>query len=248
MAATPDPNTWPCFHFGLIVTGKGEEEFLPSLFRSLTPSGHCTFKVICRIGQRSPITSDRRSISAAGTDKKMLDKDDEQIGRRARRYLDDQDTFVLLVDDLEHDRGPIAGAVFGRYRGALDRVLAPGDRRRASVHFLANMLEAYYFADTAAINAVFGTVLTDHPDDVETIRNPKRELKSICSGFHEIRNGRDIIKKLNVEHVLSNHATCAFLRTLFAWCSKAIGEKPTERYQLVDGVRSDVTKSQIDRL
>ena len=39
----------------------------------------------------------------------------------------------------------------------------------AGWRFLANMLEAYYFADTRAVNKVAGTNLSDFAGDVETI-------------------------------------------------------------------------------
>ena len=47
----------------------------------------------------------------------------------------------------------------------------------ASVHFLVNMLEAYYFAHAAATNGVLGTELEDFEGDVESIRHPKNDLK-----------------------------------------------------------------------
>lgn len=51
-----------CYHiqFGLIVTGKTEADHLPKLFRSLSESGICSFKVIKHIGQRSAVTSPKR--------------------------------------------------------------------------------------------------------------------------------------------------------------------------------------------
>ena len=42
------------------------------------------------------------------------------------------------------------------------------------------MLEAYYFADAQAINAVLETSLPDREGDVETIRNPKSNLRAEC--------------------------------------------------------------------
>jgi len=45
--------------------------------------------------------------------------------------------------------------VFERYRNALDAVLATLQlHHRAAVHFLVNMLEAYYFAHADAVNTV----------------------------------------------------------------------------------------------
>jgi len=240
-------NEWKFFKFGLIVTGKGEEAFLPDLFRSLAATGHCSFQVIRRIGQRSPITSPKRRLQMVGTGQLIPDKDAEEIGLPARRYLTSLATFVILVDDLEADRMSGAQAIFQRYRDALNQIL--GERRhRASVHFLVNMLEAYYFADANAINAVLGTNLEDYEGDVETIPHPKKDLKMLCANFDEIEHGKAIVAELNVQHVLSRPETCASLRTLFGWCSKAIEQTPTDEFELVRGSYNEVTKKQVDEL
>jgi hypothetical protein len=34
---------WAFHQFGLLVTGKGEEDFIPSFLRTLTSDGNCTF-------------------------------------------------------------------------------------------------------------------------------------------------------------------------------------------------------------
>ena len=54
------PTTWAFFRIALLVTGKGEEEFLPKLFRSLEAEGHCGFQVARRIAQLRPITSAKK--------------------------------------------------------------------------------------------------------------------------------------------------------------------------------------------
>ncbi len=70
-------NPYPFFRFGLIVTGHTEERHLPKLFRSLTEDRDVFFEVICRVGQRTPLTSPRKKkkISMVGTEKKIRDKD-----------------------------------------------------------------------------------------------------------------------------------------------------------------------------
>jgi len=99
---------------------------------------------------------------------------DEDIGLKARKFLGEGHDFILLIDDLEHDRAEEAEEVYARYRAALDVMLTPrGLESRASVHFLVNMLEAYYFADATAVNSVLGTDLEDFDGDVETIPHPK---------------------------------------------------------------------------
>ena len=171
-----------------------------------------------------------------------------EIGLPARRYLTADATFVILVDDLEAKRESSAQAIFRRYRDALDAILSESRRSRASIHFFVNMLEAYYFADANAINAVLGTNLADYEGDVETIPHPKSDLKAHCPTFDEIEHGKEIVAKLDVEHVLSRRETCASLRSLFGWCSTAIGQTPANQFELVRGSYSEVTKGQIDEL
>ncbi|MGA2404871.1 MAG: hypothetical protein ABSG91_24740 [Syntrophobacteraceae bacterium] len=140
------------YHFGLIVTGEGEEEFLPMLFRELMRGRSCHFEVIRKTGQRSPRTSPKKIKNMVGTGKKIPDKDADEIGFPARLYLNKGEShFVILIDHLEGDRVSQAEGVFKRYRDALDLIL--GDLKcRASVHFLVNMLEAYYFGDPVTVN------------------------------------------------------------------------------------------------
>lgn len=240
--------TWAFYRIALLVTGKGEEAFLPGLFRSLAAEGHCTFQVARRIPQLRPITSAKKKGKMVGTGKRIPEKD-EEIALSARRYLADGFAYVILVDDLEHDFRDQANAVFQRYRMALDSILDPvGCKNRAAVHFLVNMLEAYYFAHAAAINGAIGTELVEYELDVETIRHPKNELKRLSPGFDEIEHGQLILKNLDVIYVLSNPSTCRSLRTLFAWCSRAIGREFTDVYQLRNGRYFDVTRPQVDAL
>ena len=210
------------FHFGLIVTGETEEQHLPKLFKSLMATGICTFEVIRRVGQLDAITSEER-LRALGNRKDIPSKE-AKIGLVARRYIEIDDChFVLLIDDLEYDRRDQAQQVFGRYRMAFDRILNDL-KHRASVHFLVNMLEAYYFADARAINTVLETSLPDYEGDVETIRNPKSNLRQMYPSFSEIDDGGKILDQINIERVLSHPDTCASLRTLFAWCVEGVGE------------------------
>ncbi len=122
------------------------------------------------------------------------------------------------------------------------------------LHLLVNMLEAYYFAHAAAINGALETELIDFEVDVETIRHPKNKLKRLSPGFDEVEHGRLILEQLDVIHVLSNPSTCRSLRTLFGWCSKAIGREFTDVYDFTDvyelrnGSYFEVTRPQIDAL
>ena len=232
--------------FGLIVTGEGEEAFLPQIFRSISATGGCSFEVIKRIDQRNPITSPKRILRMRGSGKLIPQKDETDIGLPARRYLSVEDRFVILIDDLEPDRR--IQEVFDRYRSALDVMLRPDQRRRASVHFFVTMLEACYFADAQAVNQVLGTRIEDHKGDVEDIRNPKSRLKRIYQGFREIEHGRQIVDELDMEHVLSRKDTCAAVRTMFAWIYKALREPERETWRLLDGRRNAVTARQIRAL
>ena len=115
-----DCQGWRFYHFGLIVTGKTEEKCLPKLFRSLSATGRCSFKVIRRIGQRLPIESPRRKLKMVGSGKTIPDRDAKDIGFPAREFLSSETHFVVLVDDLEAGRSGEIRQIFNRYRLALD--------------------------------------------------------------------------------------------------------------------------------
>lgn len=241
--------------FGLIVTGKTEREHLPKLFNSLMATGVCHFEIIRFIGQRDPITSPQRKLEMVGSGKLIPDKDATEIGFPARRYLMvNKCNLVVLIDDLEYHRVQEAQQVFARYRRVFDTVLSSELQPRAAVHFLANMIEAYYFAHTDAVNKVlnFDPPLEDYTGDVEAIRNPKSDLKQLCTGFDEIEDGGKILECLDLAHVLSRSETCAWLRTLFAWCVEALQQYAfcdisdlAEVYRLQDGLFSPVTCLQL---
>ena len=243
------------FHFGLLVTGKGEREHLPKLFRSLQETGICTFEVIRFLGQRSPQTSDKKILKMVGSGKIIPSRDEEAIGVPARGYLsNDTCRFVILIDDLEYGRRDQAQQLFDRYRLALNTMLTKEQQHRAAVHFLVNMLEAYYFADAQAVNAVLNLKppLEDYAEDVETIRHPKNELKKLVSGFKEIEHGGVILDRLDIGHILSLPDHCAALRTLFAWCVGILEKYPYfddialgDKFQLADGVMYPITQRQL---
>lgn len=237
---------WRFFRFGLIVTGHAEARCLPDLFRIMTAAGTCNFEVIRRIPQRSPRSTEHQ-LQMVGRGKKIPDRDATEIGLPARRFLASKDTFVILVDDLEAARWDQRQEVFDRYRRALDTMLH-GTGNRASVHFLVNMLESYFFGDSNAANLVLGTSLEDYDGDVETIRNPKARIKSICPEYDEVDHGCRIIACLAVSRILSRPDACPFLRTMFAWVYRAIGEPDSEIRPLLAGACSDVTEVQIGAL
>jgi hypothetical protein len=244
---------WKRYRFGLLVTGKGESRFLDRLFRSLcahmaeTGRGSGEFCVLAKIEQLTPRTSLKQRRSMPGRPTRIPTRD-EDTALKAFGFLRQGGDFVLLIDDLEGSRRAEVAAVYNRYRTAFDQVLPANVRPRASVHFLVNMLEAYYFADAKAINAVMGTNWADHDDDVEMIGHPKNELKTRLGSFDEIEEGGQIMRCLDVPHVLARPNTCGSLRTLFGWCWRALGLRPGERYQIEKGIYFDVTRTQIEQL
>ena len=245
--------SWKVYQFKLLVTGKGEKLFLDRLCRSIcnrmaqTGRGSCAFLPPEKIGQLTPRTSTKRLQKMPGQRMRIPSRD-EDAALLALGFLKQGGDFVLLIDDLEAARKASAEAVHSRYREALDHVLPVELRYRASVHFLVNMVEAYYFADAKAINAVMKTNWTDYEGDVETIDHPKRELKAKLKAFDEVEDGEKIMRCLDVPHVLSRPDTCASLRSLFGWCWRALRLPPGTDYQLEKGCYFDVTRSQIDRL
>jgi hypothetical protein len=254
MSQEGETSGWSFFRFALFVTGHGEREFLASLFRDLEKRGHCHFQVVHKVPHLSPIRSTARRQEMVRVGKEITTKD-EEIGIKARTCLRDRCDFVLLVDDFERDRAEQAAAVYDRYRAAFDVMLRPsGLEARASVHFLVNMLEAYYFADASAVNSVLGTRLDDFEGDVETIPHPKNALKAVIAAlgqgrsFDEVEHGRAIIQRLNLPKALSRPETCRSLRTAFAWCNRAMGFQPTELFRLADGQLFPITAVQLDRL
>src|SRR5579872_3623020 len=212
-----------CNHctFGLIVTGKGEREFLPELFSVLTKWSGCSFRVIRKVDQRGPITK-KASLKMVGRRSVIPDKDAVELGLAARGFLRNHACrFVIVVDDVEKERRGDLPAIWARYRTAVDTMLHVEERERASVHFLANMLEAYYFANCNAVNAALGALVLalDYEGDVEDIPHPKHELERAAQlagkSFNERRDGTTIVRNLDVEHILAKADTCAFLRSLF---------------------------------
>jgi len=240
--------------FGLIVTGKGEEESLPGFFRSLMTRSGCSFVIVRRIGQRNPITSPLRRLRMVGSGQVIPTEDEQDIAIPARRFLRQQPCrFVVLIDDVEHDRRPVISQIFARYRTALDTLLTPDERQRAAVHFFANMVEAYFFAHNDAVNnGLKKTVLAgDFTGDVETIPHPKNQLKHLFPGFDEIVHGAAIISRLDLDRVLSDPHSCAFLRSLIRWCvTRLVDHCPVYDqglpacFSLTNGIQAPLTAGQ----
>lgn len=213
-------------------------------------SGDCTFRIKARFGQRSPITSEKRLLKMVGEGKMIPDKDAEEIGLPARRFLkSNPNSFVVLIDDLEDGRRENHEAIFARYDKIFDTFLSRETRPRASVHFFVNMLESYYFADVDALNSVLNISLSEHEGDVEEIRHPKNELRKLTKNrFDEKRDGRLIVNRLDLARVLNNGSTCRSLRSLIKWCIAALGWAYSEKYSLLHGECCRVTMHQIAKI
>ncbi|MCI0459812.1 MAG: DUF4276 family protein [Gemmataceae bacterium] len=143
--------------------------------------------------------------------------------------------------------------MFNRYRLALNQMLGPyGLTHRASIHFLVNMLEAYYFAHCDAVNVAAGAEILaqDHPDDVESIGHPKNQLKQLWNGFDEVEHGSAILGQLDLDRVLQHNERCCWLRTLFHWCISRIplasvwDTQLLQQFRLPDGCRISLTENQ----
>lgn len=233
---------------GLLVTGKGEAIFLPDFLRGICSpeidGAHCVFRVIGKVEQLSPlIEGSRKSRHIMGRGG-VLPRRDQQIGLLARGFLTgNRSGFVMLVDDLEQSRRPDAKEVFERYRSILDSVLG-SLKGRASVHFLVNMIEAYYLADPDALLLALELKIEPQDADVEEIRHPKSLMKQLYPGFDEIEHGRLIARQINLERVLAHPERTKSLRSLVAWCTTALGRTLTDRYQLTSGMRYELTSGQ----
>jgi hypothetical protein len=190
-----------------------------------------------------------------GAGRRLPTIDEEEIGLPVLGFLRRHPgSFAMVVDDLEGTRRAVAVEVFGRYRTALNEVLMTSNlHTRAAVHFLVNMLEAYYFANSNAVNTAAGgeVLAADHPTDVEQIGHPKGELKRLWPRFDEKEHAGPILRGLDTEHVLSRPAECCWLRTMFAWCVAKLTESdaihdPTlaNSFCLADGCRAPITSGQ----
>ncbi len=254
--------TWRFVKFGLVVTGDGERDCLTDLFRPIMATGKCNFSVILQTGQRNPF-SEKKALEYR-LKGKLIPNKDENIVLQIRRWVsEDEAHSAIWLDDLESAQRPNAAAKYQRLRTAFDTMVSqvPLLKRRFAVHFLVNMLEAYYFADVAALNILniqsdpsrppANFSLSNHDGDCENLRHPKNELKrmawDLASGcsFDEKAHAAPVLQCLDVDRVLGNPRTCRALRTLVAWCWETLGEERTERFQLRDGAYWNVTAGQL---
>lgn len=209
-------------HVGLIVTGEAEEEHLTKLFGRIAATGLCSFKVLRRIGQLQPRSSVKR-LEMVGQGGRIPTHAEKTISFPSRKFLrHEPGRLLLLIDDLEYKRRSRAEEIFELYRGAMDKLLADDERRRASVHFLVYMLEAYFLADPRAVEESLGIDCSPPTEDVETIRHAKTEIKKLYPSYREREHGGKILDAIDLGRVLGDPQTCAWLRASVAWLVQAL--------------------------
>lgn len=133
-----------------------------------------------------------------------------------------EDTYLLLIDDLESSGRASVEEIFKNYRRAVDLLLAAEEKSRTAVFFLVNMLEAYFFADPEAIHRALGIQAEISVGDVEKIRNPKSRLAMQYPGYRETEDGGRILEQLDLFKVLENPKHCAWLRSCIDWVYRSL--------------------------
>lgn len=212
-----------CYYlkFYLFVTGKGEEKHLHKLFSALSEIAPSAFIVAARVDQLGAIKSSKRlrRETVVGTNKSIPDRLFNKVVAPIRRYVtEDPCNFVILMDDLEYERIKDGEKIFERYRELLDKGLG-SETSRGSVHFLANMVEAYFFADFQATNTALALAspLSEHVGDVERIRNPKHEIRKRLPTYNEIEDAGKVLNRIDLRRVLAEKDSCAWLRSCVKW-------------------------------
>lgn len=240
---------WRHFKIRLFVTGQSEFAVLPRMLSELTLSGRCS--ITPEIAFKQLGVSTKRLVNRSG---KAVAGKAEQIGLKIRGWIQaSTENLAIIVDDLEHERRGEAASLFKRYNDAVLPFLNvdPSFVRRFSVHFLVNMLEAYYFRQVAVINEVCGTTMPSHEGNVENLRHPKNRIDDAIrqvnprQRFREIDDGREIAKKLSLTTILDDPKSCRALRTLVAWIVERIGDGSADRYRLREGEYWDITVGQL---
>ena len=238
------------------VTGHAEVECVPAIIRKCMRLSSAVVKIgtVSRVRQRP-----RLRIRAKGSQKCQVLPEHEKLAREIPKLVRDERSYFLWIDDLENEEDRKQPQPhFDYYARLLDDAVHAPMRERCSIHFLVNMLEAYFLADTSAVNTVLqpflerpDTSLKRHQGDCENIKNPKGTLVSHvkhCNPtkrYIETTHGPGIARQLDIEQILSNPNHCRALRTLVAWCWEAIGEARTDQFQLLAGVYWDVTAHQL---
>ncbi len=176
-------NGWPFFRFALIVTGKGERAGIDRFLRAIHADGQSTCTVTDRVPQLIPVGEKKR----AARELKMVGKGgrlegrDEQIGLIVRSLCFRGFDYVILIDDLEKSGRNDVEKRVERYVTAGRGLIADDRPWRFSVHFLVNMMESYFFADTNPASEVLGAPVSAPAEfpDVEDIPHAKSLLREL---------------------------------------------------------------------
>lgn len=215
----------PCYFVtvNLIGTGEAERDHLPKLFSALSATGLCQFRVLRKVNQLTPRAPARRLKMTGQRGSALPTRAEAEISLPTRLCLRGHaDRLVLLIDDLEYSRRDQSQDIFRLYREAIDKLLTEEETSRAAVHFLVNMLEAYFFADPQAVQRALSVDIGPYADDVEDLRHPKGELKARLGSYRERRDAGAILEQLELGRVLADPVTCAWLRACVAWLDEAL--------------------------
>ena len=90
------------------------------------------------------------------------------------------------------------------------------------MHFLVNMLEAYFFADPHALKRALGLEIAAHDGEVEDIPNPKSLLKKHFPDYRERQHGGQVLEQIDLHAVLADPESCAWLRSCVRWVVQAL--------------------------
>lgn len=251
-----DANPWQPVRIQLVVTGRGEAKCAANLVGKVIHAAGRAIHPLEAVAADQRPRKQIRNISKllpAQAGRQVPTKRHLEVIRELGKRLADPAVICILIDDLEKGERQAAAAHFEYYRRMLDDIPAKNAAARSSVHFLVNMLEAYFFHDVEATNQVIeGLELGRHDGDVEDISHPKNALENEIKqrigrdrGYRETDDAVKIVRHLNLETVLADPDQCRSLRTLVAWCWEQIGQERTDQFQLKGGAYWDVTASQL---
>lgn len=232
----------------MVVTGHAEAEVIPAwVGRIVQGFGQPVRPRLLRTSER-PRERIRKRGGLAEPVRKHLEIV-QTIGTLRRPYS------LLVIDDLEHDDRAHATPGLQYWRNLLQGFAAQRDVS-VGVHFLVNMLEAYFFAQASKINEHYRErnqielSLRDHLGDVENLPSPKGTLKDHIAvhrgcGYSETDDGVQISRRVDLKVVLQDPMKCRSLRTLVAWIHEQAGQPRGDDYQLANGQYWDVTVDQL---
>ncbi len=218
--------------FGLLVTGKLEEggreggraqASLADLFRPIRNTGLCDLKVALRFNQWVPEKKEPPLTVRRSPEPKSLPTFKQEIALKVRGWLENgQNRFLIFIDDGERARAATIGEVFADYRSTITALLPEAQHPRVAVHFLVNMIEAYYFADPERASEALGWSIPRIGGDPEEIRNPYSDLIEAAGRLgkdygKKRETGERVLARIRLEEILKNPEHCGWLRAAVRW-------------------------------